>query len=163
MKIANREIGGDSMRKTIAERIFDKIKIGADDECWPWMGAKFLDGYGSIWFRGGNRRASRILCQILGHELLSDIAVLHRCDSPPCMNPRHLFFGTRADNCRDMGRKGRAEKGSKKWCAKLTETDIPKIRALRRQGLFYREIAKQFAVHPVTIGDIFRGSTWKHV
>lgn len=32
----------------------------------------------------------------------------HHCDTPPCINPDHLFEGTRADNVRDAQLKGRA-------------------------------------------------------
>jgi len=151
------------VRIFLAERFFDKIQIGGDDDCWLWIGAKFLGGYGSIWYQGQNRRATRILYILLGNEVPAKFDVLHSCDNPPCMNPRHHFRGTRADNCRDMGKKGRACKGSQQWNARLTEKDIPYIRELRRNGKLYKEIAAKFDVHPVTIGDIFRRSTWKHL
>ena len=151
------------MRKTLAERFFDKVQIGADNDCWPWTGAKYIDGYGSIWYQGQNRKATRILFLIFGKFLPGELSILHKCDNPPCMNPRHLFTGTRADNCRDMGRKGRASRGSEQWNSKLKEEDIPRIRALRAKGKFYKEIAVKFNVHPVTIGDIFRSTTWKHI
>jgi hypothetical protein len=33
--------------------------------------------------------------------------VLHHCDNPPCVNPRHLFNGTQRDNMQDSLRKDR--------------------------------------------------------
>lgn len=53
--------------------------------------------------------------------------------------------------------------GSKNGQAKLTESDIPLIRALLAEGLPHRVIAEKFGVHPGRISHIKLGISWCHV
>lgn len=74
------------------------------------------DGYGFIqmWCNGikFRYRAHRVSFQIFNdRELTSSEIVCHKCDNPPCINPKHLFAGTHADNVLDRDAKGRQAKG----------------------------------------------------
>lgn len=93
---------------SITDRLWPRISIGSDEECWPVSGYTNAKGYGVI---GTGRHGKNILMHRLVWMLCrgdhGDLHVLHRCDNPPCCNPAHLFLGTHADNMRDMDIKKR--------------------------------------------------------
>lgn len=66
---------------------------------------------GRTYFRPGNGRtvneARYILKQKLGREIKDGYECCHHCDVPNCIEPEHLWEGTRAENERDAWRKGR--------------------------------------------------------
>lgn len=76
------------------------------DGCWPWMRTRVASGYGRFRWDGKTWWAHR-LSFYLANGYLPE-AVCHRCDNPPCQNPRHLRAGTLADNTLEMWAKGRA-------------------------------------------------------
>lgn len=81
--------------------------------CWMWMGAIHgLDGYGNFRatpYKQGNVSA-HVVSWFLAHDAtwpVEGLFVLHKCDTPPCVAPHHLFVGTHTDNMQDMISKGR--------------------------------------------------------
>jgi hypothetical protein len=156
------------------DRFWGKVAIGVSDECWNWTAAKDRNGYGR--FHVGKSHNSAMLAHRVAYGLAtgeSPEAVCHRCDNPSCCNPSHLFGGSRADNNRDMAKKGRhwlhinpggAKKGEKHHYAKLNDTQVIRIREMyERGGYTQRGLASEFGVCQRTITKIVKKIGWSHV
>jgi len=94
------------------------------------------------------------------------MAVCHRCDNPSCVNPAHLFLGTKADNSADMVRKGRQRtpQGEASGAAKLTEVSVIALRNVASLGIWsHRQLAKWWGIKHATVTAIVNRRTWKHV
>ncbi len=93
---------------TVAERLWEKVDRGSDDDCWIWTGATSGGGYGRIYVNGRSRPAHRIAWEIThGRPFPEGMDACHTCDHPSCVNPDHIFPGTPSDNAKDAVRKGR--------------------------------------------------------
>lgn len=146
--------------KTTHERFWEKVDTSGT--CWEWMGGVRRDGYGAFWLNGRTLPAHRVALIIGGAEIPDGMCVCHSCDNPVCVNPKHLFVGTPAENTQDMLKKGRASKrhGSYNPSSKLTEDDVRKIRSSTQK---LGEIAKRFGISIATACQVKGRKTWKHV
>ena len=88
----------------------DKWIAEPNTGCWLWLGATDKGGYGRVW--GSDRRsvlAHRRSWELRRGAIARGVLCLHRCDTPACVNPEHLFLGSYRDNTRDMVAKGRQD------------------------------------------------------
>jgi predicted DNA-binding protein len=92
-------------------RFWSKVNVLSDDDCWEWSGGKYPSGYGTFSFMGKSMQAHRVSYILTTGEIPPRMCICHKCDNPPCVNPRHLFLGTYQDNTNDMIKKGRWKKG----------------------------------------------------
>lgn len=95
---------------TLRERLENKICPEAITGCWLWTGSISPKGYGQInsgGHRGKPRRTHRAAWELYRGPIPDGLQVLHKCDTPTCVNPDHLFLGTGADNMKDKANKGR--------------------------------------------------------
>jgi len=147
------------------ESFMNKVYPEPNTGCWLWSGKVDKSGYGlSLATKMGLSRAHRISYCLHYGEFDTNFCVLHKCDVRTCVNPQHLFLGTRTDNIEDMVKKGRGAKGSKQGCAKLTESDVLQIRKLFIKNVTsYKEIGDKYNVSQYTIYDIIRKHTWNHI
>jgi hypothetical protein len=149
--------------KPISERLWAKTNKRGPDECWEWQGYRHSKyGHGQI---GRGRRGdglvyTHIAAWEVTHGPVPDgMCVCHKCDNPPCVNPAHLFLGTKADNSRDMVRKRRHSHGEK-HASKLTENDVIEVRRLLAEGMTQQAIAERFSVSRSMIGQVGRFNRW---
>ena len=152
------------------ERFWAKVDKSAGDQgCWEWIASRDKKGYGAFGLNGKRVQSHRLSAAMAGLDI-EGLCVCHKCDNPSCVNPDHLFAGTKADNNRDMVEKGRASrfkgsmnKGSAHGNSKLTEEDVVEIKERLRAGETQTSIAKDFGVSRITVSHINTGRYWKHV
>lgn len=99
-------------------RFFNRVGCSPDFKefqqniCWPWPHATNDDGYGYQQFRGKVQRAHRLIWSLYNDcEIPAGMEITHSCDTPRCVNPRHLVLATHKANMRDKCLKGRHRNG----------------------------------------------------
>lgn len=151
------------LRQKDIDRFWAKVDVCGLDDCWEWLASKLRKGYGRFTMgKGVWLLAHRLSFYLKTGSDPGKKHVCHRCDNPSCVNPRHLFLGTQAENMHDMIKKGRAkhEKGEKASRALLTEREVLKIRHSKET---VRSLAEKYGVSPGAIEAVLLGTNWKHV
>lgn len=151
------------------ERIRRMVSVD-ESGCWNWIGTT-RGGYGRLVIgsrTNGTRRsvsAHRLSHEVFLGEVPEGLEVCHRCDNRRCVNPDHLFAGTRQDNIDDREAKNRNRplRGEANSGAKLTEAEVTSMRRLRSTGLAYAAIAERFSICKKTAMKICKGESWAHL
>lgn len=92
----------------IVERFWSKVDRRGDNECWPWIGARDSNGYGQIRVNKRLRHSTQVSWEIEnGLPFPVGMSACHKCDTPSCVNPRHIWPGSYRDNAMDAISKGR--------------------------------------------------------
>lgn len=145
----------------LVERFWSKVTKKSNQECWNWTGVLTDKGYGYI-----QHNKIRYLCHriswLLAYQKMPKLDLLHSCDNPICVNPKHLREGIQQENIEDMVNRNRQAKGEQAG-SKLTKNNVINIRKLASKGLMYKDIAKIYNVDNSTISVIVNYKSWKHI
>jgi hypothetical protein len=152
--------------ETLAERF--SSKVNHSDGCWLWIAHTDSCGYGQYKLNGRYVKAHRYSWAHFNGEIPDGLHVLHKCDTPACVNPAHLFTGTHSDNMRDMWEKRRHAipkvRGELNPMSKLTQTKVDEIRSLYQRGVTgefsLKGLSLCFGVSKSLIGLIVNYKVW---
>ncbi len=130
--------------------------------CLLWIRGAHWTGYGQLQFEGRVQYAHRLAWRSYRGEIPPSMHVLHKCDTPRCINPDHLFIGDDAANNRDMDAKGRRvpPRGTHNHHNVLTEAQVRDIRVLLALRVPHTDIAKRYGVSAQAIWSIRHGRAW---
>jgi hypothetical protein len=92
-----------SISRPLADRFWEKVNVGAADECWLWQASTTPAGYGKLGSGGKRGRtliAAHVAVQLSGRSIPLGMEVDHLCFNVLCVNPGHLEVVTPGENKR---------------------------------------------------------------
>ena len=128
-----------------------EAKYAVDERtgCWKWTASRARGGYGQFFTSAKDgrewHRAHRFSYIAYRGDIPKGMVVMHSCDNPRCVNPKHLRLGTQADNIKDREQKGRGPLRKT-----LPVNDVAAIKASSKSD---RELATELGCSP--------GHIWK--
>lgn len=154
----------NQMSRTTEDRFWDKIELPIRQlRCWVWK-KPAPNGYGYLSVNLKAKQAHRISWEMANGAIPEKMHVLHKCDNRACVNPRHLFLGTNADNVQDKVSKGGQSRGEQHGPSKLTEAQVRAIRILSDSGNYEnKELALMFGISRGQISTIVNRKQWTHL
>lgn len=94
---------GHGSRRALVERFWEKVDTSAGpDKCWPWQHAKGKGIHGVFLIYPGRSSQAHRVSYILKYGYIApDQLACHRCNNPECVNPAHIYAGTKSTNALD--------------------------------------------------------------
>ena len=145
------------------DRLSQKITVN-ENGCWLWLSQPGAGRYAKMRIGSRSDNTRRVVAvhrfmyeQHYGVQIPKGMCVCHKCDTPRCVNPQHLFLGTIKDNTQDMMAKGR-------WGGptKLTWEQAREIRKIAAENhITHKDLGVKYGVSPAAISAILHGRSWK--
>ena len=145
--------------------------------CLLWLGKCLRNGYAVSRLKRPSMYVHRTVRHLIAGDVIPEMDVCHHCDVRSCINPDHLFVGTRQENLKDAVNKGRMggryhwmrkwpekiSRGTTNGAAKLSESDVLEIRSLHMSGALQEEIAVMFGISQTGVSAIITRKVWTHI
>ncbi len=158
-----------TLQQKLDQQFASKHVPVTESGCWLWTGFVNRGGYGRFRVADKKMLAHRYAWIRNVGEVEAGQFVLHKCDTPSCVNPNHLFLGSKADNNADKVRKCRQSRGAahstimravaaKGASSARTKLSDDQVRAIRLDHRGASEIARAYGVSPQCISGIKTGS-----
>jgi len=129
------------------------VEFEPNTGCWLWFGVTTPQGYGKVAFKAHKIIAAhRMAVYLYRGEKDSGPVLMHKCDTPSCVNPDHLEWGTVKQNCIDgwvrgkLSRRVSPVRGTNSALAILTDEQVVGMRQMRRWGEKMEAIAAAYGV-----------------
>jgi hypothetical protein len=129
-------------------------------DCLEWPFGTYPGGYGRIRYKKIETTAHRIMCiEAHGEPIDVKLDAAHSCHNRLCVNPSHLRWATKSENQKDRLDNGTGVVGRDNAMAKITESDVRRIREMRgRKNL--GEIALEFGITKSNVSCIHLRKSW---
>jgi hypothetical protein len=158
-------------------RFWSKVDVRkSKDSCWYWKNPTHTFGYGTFSIGYKVFTAHRLALIFFTGEEKKDKMVLHSCDNPSCVNPRHLRWGTAKENtqdCIDRGRKINPPRngtlppvnyGEDNPISIMTKNKVKQLREDYSKGnVSHSDLAKKYGISKSTVGQIVNFKSWKYI
>lgn len=139
-----------------ASTFYARTVTDPETGCMEWQGASSPTGYGKVRYEGKAQDTHRVSWMITNGDIPAGMMICHKCDNRICVNPNHLFVGTRSDNMRDAWNKGRLDmsKALENHPTSIPDASIIRAHELLEQGVPAIRIAAMCGISRQTVGHI---------
>jgi len=138
---------------------------GESELCWLWQGSKDGSGYGKIGTGSNILSAHRVAYTLYKGPIPPGFHVRHTCDTPACVNPKHLCSGTAKENKQDSVARNRHHRpaGELNGNAVATEATVRTVKKLFAEGKTISQVMHSTGLKKGMLRNIKVGASWKHI
>lgn len=122
--------------------------------CLEFTGCVQSNGYARATVRRKTDYAHRHIFRLCKGDIPAGMDVCHQCDNRRCINPDHLFAGTRQENMADAVSKGRQARGFMLPHTKVSRFVEEEITRLAKAGVPYKQVSALFGICRQHVGQV---------